>query len=419
MAEESDSPVIDLFHMLSFVVHDEDDSQKVHGHEQHDDMSFVVDFSEKSCQKLSQNVSCRYDHLEGSVESASFHIRHIGLGGGDPDVEGGNPHDADDEEAQHHKWYGEVEIEGFQDGDRRVDGEGDEEFLVYGILVLVMNESAGESSQYTETADDGIKGHHIDGDVREKFRIVLEERQMKDVDAATCEHGDEEVGGDHLEALLRLHICETFLEVRFVGDHGKALVFTLIVRHVFFGIPDSRFKEGRYEKSHRIEGEERCSRSCSCVDDGGHGHHEGSQGIDHAGNGVGLGKVSFGDQIRIEAFISYTVYTIDGSDEEHDSEEHRIIEPVGSEKQKHQKEHRRGEKIQGVDDFLSGEPVQIGTCKKGCYDLGQIVDHHEKREKQCRLGIIQDQQSDGKSCYGISEHGDDGAYGDDLEISCP
>jgi len=419
MAEESDSPVIDLFNMFSFVVHDEDDSQKIHGHEHHDDVSFVVDFAEKTCQKLSQNVTCRYDHLEGSVESSSFHIRHIGLRGGDSDVERGDAHDADDEEAQHHQWYREVEIEGFQERDGGIDGDGDEKLLVYRVLILVMDESSGESSQYTETADDGIEGHHVDGDVREELRIVLEEGQMENVDAAACEHGDEEVGGNHLEALLLFHVLESFLEIRFIGNHGETLVLTLVLLHMHFCISDSGLKECRYEKSHRIEGEKWCSGASSCIDDGGHRHHEGSQGIDHAGDGVRLGKVSFGDQIRVEAFIGYTVYTIDGSDEEHDSEENRIIEPVRSEKQKHQKEDRRGEKIQGVDDFLSGEPVQIGTCKKGCHDLGQIVDHHEQGKKQCRLGIIQHQQSDGKSGYGISEHGDDGAYGDDLKIFCP
>jgi len=108
MAEELNSSVIDLFNMLSFVVHDEDNCKKIYGHEHHDDVSFMIDLTKNACQKLSQDVSCRNDHLEGSIESSSFQIRNIGLGSGDPDIEGGDAHDSDDKEAQHHEWYREV-----------------------------------------------------------------------------------------------------------------------------------------------------------------------------------------------------------------------------------------------------------------------------------------------------------------------
>ena len=132
--------------MLSFVVHDEDNCKKIYGHEHHDDMSFMIDLTKNSCQKLSHDISCGDDHLEGSVESASFQIRNIGLGSGDPYVKGGDAHDSDDKEAQHHQWYREVQIKSFQKSDGRIDHEGNNEFLIYWILVFVMDESSSQSS---------------------------------------------------------------------------------------------------------------------------------------------------------------------------------------------------------------------------------------------------------------------------------
>jgi len=60
----------------------------------------MINFTKDTCQKLSHDVSCGDDHLEGSVEPTSFHIRDIGLGGGDPDIKGSDTHDSDDKEAQ-------------------------------------------------------------------------------------------------------------------------------------------------------------------------------------------------------------------------------------------------------------------------------------------------------------------------------
>ena len=165
----------------------------------------------------------------------------------------------------------------------------------------------------------------------EEFRIVFEEGKMEDMYSATCEHGDEEVGSDDKKSFFLLHIGDTFFEVRFIGNHIEAFALALIFFHMGFFVFDSRLEDGCDEKCHCVECKQRCSRPCGNIDEGSHWNHESGKRIKHTGNGVGFREVSFRYEIRVETFVGYTVDSINGPDQKHDSKKYRIVEPLSPE----------------------------------------------------------------------------------------
>ena len=182
-------------------------------------------------------------------------------------------------------------------------------------MEAVVEHSTHQPAQHIGAHDEGVELHAAAAQ-------PLEVGQPQRTAGAAQHHGEEEVSGDDQQTLLAPDVVQSALQlglqVAEAGPLGGGA-------GVGFLSLDLGFKDGGDKEAHGVEGEQG-GETHGVVDVGGHGHHDGGEGIDEAGDGVGLGEVSLADQQGIKAVVGHLVDAVNGADEHAQQKEGAIAE---------------------------------------------------------------------------------------------
>lgn len=407
------TPIVDRHYMFPAAADEHHRGQHAEQHDRQKHEAFRDQDRQRAGQHLAEQSAGGGEHVECAVEAALPFIRHIALGGGDPDRIAGNAADTHDKAHHHHDRDRREQVDALQNGDDHIDGEGDGEAELCRDIQPIMDHPADGPAHQRHAPDQHIQVFSV-------FIYRLEPGEHDHRGHPAADGGEEEIDGDGQQSFFSHEVGKALPNVRkdLPGSAELALFRLLLGLEIVFIGPDARFHDRGDEKAQGVDPQQRRQPDLP-VQKGGQGNHHRGEGLQHTGDGIRLLEVPLRDQQRIKALIGNHIHALDAAEDEAVHRKHGKGKPARCQQQRHQRIQGRRDEVQGIDGLFSGKPVQDGPGYDGDEQLRQRIHGDVDGIQQRGLGNIQHHQAHGKAGQRVSQHGNDAAQCDDGKVPRP